>query len=73
MKLNREQFDILDHTEHRAANGLFCGDTPDMQILVQNGLMVSAGRKSFVPDAYFRITGKGREALRDASACGEAP
>jgi len=67
MKLNREQLDILDHTEHRAAYGLFCGDSPDMQELVKDGLMVSAGRKSFVPDEYFRITGKGRGALREGN------
>jgi len=38
-----------------------------MQALVSAGLMESAGRKSFVPDEYFRMTGKGREALRSAN------
>ncbi len=63
MNLSREQREILDHTVHRAAQGLFCGDSPDMRSLVAAGLMEEAGRKSFVPDTYFRITCKGREAL----------
>lgn len=65
--LNREQLAILDHTAHRAAYGLYCGDSPDMQKLVADGLMVSAGRKSFVPDEYFRMTSKGRDAMLAAS------
>lgn len=64
MELNTEQKAILDHTAHRAAGGLFCGGGSDMQELVDLGLMESVGRKSFVPDEYFRMTGKGREALR---------
>lgn len=58
------QFEILDHTEHRAANYQFCGDSEDMQELVAMGLMISVGRKSFAPDEYFQITGKGQEILR---------
>lgn len=61
--MNKEQVEILDHTVSRAANGLYCGDSPDMRELVRLGLMQNAGRKSFVPDPYFRITTKGREAL----------
>ena len=64
--LNTEQLSILDHTMHRAAGGLYCGDSPDMEKLVANGFMVSAGRKSFVPSEYFRMTGRGREALKKA-------
>lgn len=64
MELNREQREILEHTVSRAAGGLYCGDGPDMQALVSAGLMEFAGRKSFVPDPYFRITSAGREALR---------
>lgn len=63
-KLNAEQKDILDHTEHRAAGGLYCGGGKDMDELVAAGLMEFAGRKSFVPDPYYRITSAGREALR---------
>jgi len=69
-EMNREQLAILDHTAHRAAGGFYCGDSPDMQELVKDGLMVSAGRKSFVPDEYFRMTGKGREAMREQARKG---
>ncbi len=65
MKLTSNQIEILDHTEHRAANKQFCGDSDDMQKLVSLGLMVSVGKKPFVPDEYFQITSKGRAALRD--------
>ena len=63
---SRRQIEILDHTVHRAAGGLYCGGGPDMDALVAAGMMESAGRKSFVPDEYFRITAKGRSALRAA-------
>ena len=65
MQLNREQIEILNHTDKRAAGGLYCGDSPDMQALVSAGLMESAGRKSFVPEEYFRMTSKGRDALKE--------
>lgn len=64
--LNREQIAILDHTEHRAARGLYCGGGKEMNALVALGMMESAGRASWCPDEYFRITGKGRSALRQA-------
>ena len=64
--LTREQISILDHTEHRAARGLYCGGGPEMDALVAAGLMQSAGRVAWCPDEYFRITGKGRTALRNA-------
>jgi hypothetical protein len=62
--LNREQLSILDHTINRACRGMYCGDSPDMQSLVERGLMEFAGRVSFVPDPYFRITAAGREAWK---------
>ena len=63
---DRYQMDILWHTEHRAAGGLYCGGGPDVDALVEAGLMEYAGRKSFVPDPYYRITAAGREVLRGA-------
>ncbi len=66
MQLNKEQLAILDHTAYRAAGGVYCGDSRDMQILVAKGLMVSAGRKGGVPDEYFRMTIEGREAMQSA-------
>jgi len=41
-----------------------------MDVLVARGLMQSAGRKSFVPDEYFRITAAGRTALQQPNATG---
>jgi len=41
MNINKEQISILDHTIHRAAGGLYCGDSLDMQALVAAGLMTS--------------------------------
>lgn len=66
MELNHEQIEILDHTMHRAAGGLYCGGGKDMDALVAAGLMEYAGRKSFVPDPYYRVTGAGLEALKAA-------
>lgn len=62
--LSKNQVEILEHTAHRAAGGFYCGDSQDMQSLVNSGLMTFAGRKNFVPDPYFRLTEAGREALR---------
>jgi hypothetical protein len=60
------QLGIIDHTLHRASvPGLFCGNSPDMQALVRLGYMASAGRVSWVPDEYFRITAAGRQAWQD--------
>ena len=42
--LSREQLSILDHTEHRAAGGYYCGGGKDMDALVAAGLMEYAGR-----------------------------
>lgn len=61
-ELNAEQVGILEHT---VKVGLFCGDSKDMSILCRQGLMESVGRKSFVPDEYFRITSKGKSELQN--------
>jgi hypothetical protein len=63
--LTLEQIGILHHTVHRAAGGLYCGGGKNMDVLVAAGLMVSAGKKSFVPDEYFRITTAGHAVLRE--------
>ena len=57
--LTQSQVDILEHTAHRAAGGFFCGDSPDMQVLVKLNLMYLAGRKGGVPDDYFQLAPKG--------------
>ena len=56
--MNKEQIAIMKHTDR---NNLYCGGSPDMHKLVEMGFMESAGRKSFVPDEYFRLTSKGRK------------
>lgn len=66
MSLSTEQIDILDHTAHRAANGLYCGDSIAMQALVIAGLMGCQGNKAFCPDEYFYITPLGRKHLTEA-------
>lgn len=60
-QLTKEQIEILKHTRTRAAGGLYCGDSPDMQALVSRGLMESVGRKAFVPHEYFRLTDAGKK------------
>lgn len=66
IQLNNEQIEILHHTVHRAAGGFYCGGSKEMDELVQLGLMEYAGRKSFVPDPYYKITTAGRNALAGA-------
>ena len=63
LEITQNQMDILSHTFHEAANRFYCGDSEDMQALVQLGLMRSAGRKSFVPEEYFTITALGKKFL----------
>ena len=62
MKLTIEHIEILKHTEK---NGLFCGDSKEMQDLLGLKMMEYAGRKSFVPDPYFRLMNDGKTALED--------
>lgn len=64
MKLTNNQREIIEHTAYRTANGFYCGDSEDMQKLIQLRLMKSAGWKPFVPDEYFALTKAGREYLR---------
>lgn len=63
--MNQNQLEILDHVLHRATQGMYCGDSPDMQELVRLGYMASAGRVAWCPDEYFRITAAGRLAWRE--------
>lgn len=62
MQLTNEHIEILKHTER---NGLFCGDSKEMQELCDLKIMEFAGRKSFVPDPYFRLTSDGKSILDD--------
>lgn len=60
MKINAEQKAIIEHT---IKNGIFCGGGKDMDKLCDAGLMEFAGKKSFVPDPYYRVTSAGKKAL----------
>ncbi len=60
--LTQEQRNILEHTAYRAANGFYCGDSTDMQVLIVQGLMKYAGKKAFC-DAYFKLTDLGKHVL----------
>lgn len=62
MELTKEHIEILKHTEK---NGLFCGDSKEMQELCEYKMMEFAGRKSFVPDPYFKLMEDGKSALED--------
>lgn len=59
MKLSNEHLGILRYTSRVSANGLFCGNSKEMEELCKEGLMESVGKKSFVPEEYFAITRKG--------------
>lgn len=61
MKLNNEQQAIIEHT---IRNGLFCGGSKDMEALCDAGFMEFAGKKSFVPDPYYRVTSAGKKAIK---------
>jgi len=56
----------MEHTRDHAAGGFYCGGSAEMRELVAAGYMESAGRKSFVPDEYFKLTSKGRQRLSQA-------
>ena len=62
MELTPEHIEILKHTEK---NGLFCGDSPEMQDLCKLKMMEFAGRKTYVPDPYYRLMADGRSVLAD--------
>jgi hypothetical protein len=66
--LTNEEFEILDHTLHRAARNRYCGDSPAMQKLVNARYMQSLGKAAWCPDEYFTITDAGRAAHDDAVA-----
>jgi len=64
--LTKNQRNILEHTNSRAANGNCCGDSLDIQKLVFLGLMEFVGTTGFCPDKYYRLTPAGRKTLEEA-------
>ena len=67
IELSKEHIEIMEHTATRAAGGIYCGDSREMQDLIIAGLMESAGKYSFVPDEYFKLTSKGKRFLEARS------
>ena len=59
--LDNEQIAIIEHT---IKNGLFCGESKEMDDLCDKGLMECVGKKSFVPDKYYKVTNEGKAALK---------
>lgn len=64
IELNEEEIAILDHTVNRAAGGRYCGDSDDMDILVDKGLMKCVGTVAWCPDKFYTITEEGRSILK---------
>jgi hypothetical protein len=58
--MTQEQKEILKHANKHI---FYCGGGPDMDSLCDQGLMAYAGKKSFVPDPYYKITNAGKKAL----------
>jgi hypothetical protein len=63
MNINNEQKAILKHANNN--NGLYCGGSQTMDSLCKLDLMEYAGKKTFVPDPYYKITGKGKNILNE--------
>ena len=62
MELTNEHMEILKHT---GRNGLFCGDSLEMQDLCKLKMMELAGWIPSVPDPYYRLMADGKSALDD--------
>lgn len=63
-ELSKEQEAILDHTQYKAHNKVYCGGSSDMNELIKLGFMEFVGKKPFTSDNYYTITKKGIEALK---------
>ena len=58
--MNEEHAEIL---RHAYKTQYYCGGSKEMDDLCESGMMKFAGRKSFVPDPYYKITPKGRSVV----------
>ena len=58
MKITDEHYNILKHTV--SGHHYYCGDSPQMQELVEHGLMKCCGTMSVCDDLYFDITADGK-------------
>lgn len=59
MDLTKEHIEILKHTAYRAARHMYCGDSPEMQELVEAGYMKYLGTVAWCEDKFFTITPNG--------------
>ena len=62
MEITNEHIEIL---KHASKNGLFCGDSKEIQELCEFKMMEFAGRKSFVPDPFFKLMPDGESLIND--------
>jgi hypothetical protein len=70
MEITQAHIAIMEHTKK---NGIFCGDSKEMQELCELKMMEFAGKKSFVPDSYYRLMNDGETMLDDLSELGYQP
>lgn len=61
MMLTSKHTEILEHTYFRAAGQTYCGMEHELDELCFIGFMQHVGRKSFVPEPYYRLTEYGRQ------------
>ena len=61
MELTTEHKAILEHTR---INGRFCGNSKEMDELVEEGYMSYLGKAAWCPDPYFQITRKGIDIIQ---------
>jgi len=60
MELKKTHIEIMKHTD---LNQFYCGDEPELAELCDAGLMKCLGKKSFVPEPYYKLTDVGQEAI----------
>lgn len=64
--LDGEQLEILKHANRPESRGQFVGESPEMNGLVELGLMKDIGKPSWCPDTFYEITEAGRDYLPNA-------
>ena len=63
--LDAEQVEILKHAHRPESRGQFVGESPEMDGLVELGLMKDIGKPSWCPDTFYSITEAGRVYLQN--------
>lgn len=65
--MNIKQLEILKHANRPESHGQFVGESPEMDELVERGMMKDIGRPSWCPDTFYQITQSGRDFLKSKS------